>query len=108
MENVIRSCGIVLRRQEPRRQSISLLHRHLGRIETFSASLYAGRLITNGSLIEYALDQKGQNFVLHDILLIEQLSYAKIGDMRFFHHLLELAYYGIPIGAGALDIFELL
>jgi hypothetical protein len=106
MNEQIVSCGIVLKRQQPRRLHISLLDRCLGRIEAYPSSVANCRNVCNGALVEYVIEQRPLGALLHDVKILDMVSYSSTLEMKFFHHLLELAYYGIPIGAGAADIFE--
>lgn len=102
-----KSLGIVLKKQVPRRQKISLLDRHFGRIEAVPMSMHAALRMGNGAVVEYTLEKK-QPFLLHDITLLESMSEVSPKDLLFFHHLLEMSYYGIPLEGQAEDIFELL
>ena len=39
--------------------------------------------------------------------LLENMSGITQQKMLFFHHILEMIYFGVPLGATSLDIFEL-
>ncbi|HJM68613.1 MAG TPA: hypothetical protein QGF02_01585 [Candidatus Babeliales bacterium] len=103
-----KSIGIVLKKQFPRHQKISLLDQTYGRIEAIPISVHAIARVSHGSLVEYVAEQQGHHFVLHEMQLLETLPRMTEQSMLFFHHVLEIVYYDVPLGAASDDLFHLL
>ena len=103
-----KSIGVVLKKQFPRHQKISLLDQAFGRLEGVPTSLHAIARVSHGSLVEYVVEPQGQVYFLHEMQLIENMHYSAEQDILFFHHVLEMIYYGVPVGAIPDDIYDLL
>ncbi|OGB96997.1 hypothetical protein A3F06_01435 [candidate division TM6 bacterium RIFCSPHIGHO2_12_FULL_36_22] len=103
-----KSIGIVLKKQFPRQQKISLLDQTYGRIEAVPISMHAIARVSHGSLVEYVAEQQGHHFILHDMQLLATLPRITEQNMLFFHHILEIVYFDVPLGAISEDVFHLL
>lgn len=62
-----------------------------------------------GSLVEYTIERERGPYVYLTELKITDLPFA-LGrdDIHFWHHVLELCYYFVPVGTSAYPVFELL
>lgn len=94
--------GIILRKFTPHK--VALLDQDRGRIDL----LFFGQSYSPGALIHYQL--KGNQEPLRaDSIIFEQFPpIASYADLLFFHHVLELVYFFIPLHSSTTGIFELL
>ncbi len=96
--------GVVLKNYEPKSSKIALVDKELGRID----GVVFSRTICVGSLLHYDV-QRGRNGYLLEHVKVDNLPLALArSDLLFFHHVLELCYYFIPVASEVAGIFELL
>lgn len=84
---------------------IALLDQSAGRVD----GIITSPLVCVGSMIEYRVDKhKGTLLYIkqHSIVGVP-LSIARL-DILFWHHVLELCYYFVPLGSFTQQLFELL
>lgn len=98
------SAGIVLRNYKNDYYKVSLLDKEHGHI----TGIVSHNNVSQGSLITYMLEQKGQLFFVSDIQFIAIPFGLAQQDLLFLHHILEVVYYFAPIGSGFTQIFDLL
>ena len=98
--------GIVLKNYQPKKNKISLLDEHLGRIESF-APFSIKQPLHVGSLVRYFPVQAGSLYQLEGIQILEVPLELARSDIYFFHRVIELCYYFLPLEAAANDTFNL-
>lgn len=99
--------GIVLRRYMPKKQKISVLDAHLGRIE---AVIRDERLLENiwpGMELVYVPVEAMGVYVLDQATLIAAPFISARFDIDFLHHILELSYYFLELHDVNSDMFSL-
>src|SRR3990167_5743477 len=84
---------------------IALLDHSAGRVD----GIIASPLVRVGSMIEYRVDKhKGTlRYIKYHTIVGVPLSIARV-DILFWHHVLELCYYFVPLGSFTQQLFELL
>jgi hypothetical protein len=100
--------GIVLRSYFPEKQKVSVLDIQLGRINGIPQDTKMGMRLPHGSLIAYTVKQVSVNFILYDIDLIDLPLGWEFTNFLFFHQLLELCFYFLPLHAQAQEVFYLI
>jgi len=96
--------GIVLRKNTKGISTFFILDKDLGKIHAASDRSD----ISCGSLIMYNFVQHHSVAYIGSINIVELPTIQSIDDLIFFHHVLELAYYFIPLGNNTPEIFDLL
>lgn len=83
---------------------VALLDQRVGRINAISS-----RQLCVGSLLHYVVERETENAVFISQVTVTDLPFV-LGkeDIFFWHHVLELCFYFIPLGAQADEVFELL
>jgi len=99
-----RHVGILLRKNSQRLSQVFLLDKNMGKIQTICDRLDLSR----GSLMAYNVITYGSSMKLNHIDLLDLPIIQNVHDLMFFHQVLELSYYFIPLGKVVTDIFELL
>lgn len=97
------STGIVLKKHFPRKQTITVLDKVWGK----RIGVPPTQDICLGSLISYTTNQSTNVVFMHSLERhAVPLSLAR-NDLLFFHQVLELCYYFIPLQSPAPDVFHL-
>jgi len=99
-----RHIGILLRRNSQRLSHVFLLDKNMGKIQTMCDRTDLSR----GVLMGYNLTTYGSSMKLNNVDLLDLPDIGSIHDLMFFHQILELSYYFIPLDTGVPEIFELL
>lgn len=100
--------GIVLRNYLPEKQKVSVFDVQLGRINGIPHDTKMGMRLAHGSLIAYTVKQLSLNFILYDLDLIDMPLQWTFANFLFFHQLLELCFYFLPLHGHAEDVFCLI
>lgn len=96
--------GIVLRNFSPKKNKLALIDDRLGRID---GAFFVSQVHT-GALLSYHVRGMPGRYLVEQLNMLDvPLSLAR-NDILFFHHVLELCYYFIPIGSCIQGIFNLL
>ena len=95
--------GIILKNYQPKKHKIGVFDKNLGRIECLAP--YGADYIPVGTLIAYFPLNSRYLYDLEGLEVREvPLNLARY-DFYFFHHILELSYYFLPLGSPAESIF---
>lgn len=98
--------GIVLRNYPPTYQKYAIFDEQLGKIECIIDAKIKKRF-SNGAIITYSYRNKGHYYLLNDIELIDIPFALARNDILFFHHILEICYYFLPLESYAGTAFHL-
>jgi len=96
--------GILLCKDNRNSKRFFILDKKLGKF----CALSDRSDISCGSLMTYNLSKRNSWMTLHHIDVLELPVIQNLDDLIFFHHVLELSYYFIPLAKMANDIFDLL
>lgn len=96
--------GIVLKSYQPYTCKVILLDADYGKI----TAVPHRENMSNGVCISYYLQEQPNIFFMRDIEIIDMPMALAREDIFFVHHILELCYYFIPMGACVPGIFPLL
>lgn len=107
MNNVVHE-GIILRNYIPKKQKLSILDSNLGRIECISLNSKNNHRLFSGAFINYTLKKFNMYYVVENTNIIDFPQDLIDHNFAFFHHVLELCYYFLPLDQEASDIFELI
>lgn len=99
----VQKIGIVLRHQ-PEKGKIALIDHEGLRIEAYSNK----ETVIVGSLIGYTHTQHHVHYQVSNIEIIDVPMQLVRKDVLFFHHILEVCYYFIPVGSCIKDVFNFL
>lgn len=101
---MVRHIGILLRTTVEQQPTYFLLDKEDGKISAAS-----GRFdISRGSLMAYSLEHRRTKTYVHGIDLLDLPNINSVDELIFFHQVLELSYYFLPLGKAVPDIFYLL
>lgn len=96
--------AIIIKKLYPHDNKVALIDQDKGRI---NAILYKKSII-EGSLIQYSLKTSKMSLLLDDVeYLYTPLEWGK-NDLLFFHHILEICYFFIPLYSCVEGIFNFL
>lgn len=100
-----KSYSAIVIRQLETPYKIALLDRVAGRVD----GIVSSPLVRVGSLIEYTLEKNmgTMRYIRHYSVVDMPFSLAR-ADILFWHHVLELCYYFVPLGSFTQQLFELL
>lgn len=99
--------GIVLKRYMPKKQKISVLDAHLGRIEAVIRDERLLQCVWPGMELAYIpIEGPGFHYLDHASLIAAPFVSAQ-QDIGFLHHMLELSYYFLEINDVTPEIFSL-
>ncbi len=87
---------------------LSVLDSQLGRIECKLVRRKTPYIVNNGALVHYIISKNRKLFQLDALELQHIPFFLASQDIYFFHHILELSYYFLPLEYPHDDIFELL
>ncbi len=94
--------GIVLKQIS--QHKVALLNDIVGRVD--AVAIKAPHL---GALIQYRVErEKGSLLFLNHVSIVDLPFFLGSSDILFWHHVLELSYYFMPVGSYAAELFELL
>lgn len=103
---IIRHEGIVLKNYQPRKDKIAVVDAYFGKIECFMPS--RPKQVHTGSLMRYFLRNVGTLYALEGIEVIEvPLALARC-NLYFFHTILEISYYFLPLDAPGDAVFSMI
>ena len=106
---MIRNQGIILKTYVPKKCKISLLDKKCGKIEVISPRVSFLESLLPGMVVTYFLWKRPG--CLDELRAIElddvPLTLAR-RDIYFFHHVLELCYYFLPLNLAVGDIYDLI
>lgn len=97
--------GIVLKNYQPKKAKLAILDMHAGKIESFMPK--KPYEVHVGSLLAYNLDKVGILYALQNVDVIHVPLVLARNDLYFFHSVLELVYYFLPLDAPTDFIFPL-
>lgn len=98
---MIEGHGIVLKTFFTSKDKIALLDMTHGKITAVPTT----QQICLGALIRYTIDKRIATYHLSSIECIELPLAFSHSDLFFYHHVLELCYYFIPLDSGPSDLF---
>jgi len=96
--------GIIIKTFFTKKIKIALLDAELGKIEGVPPS----DIWCVGSLIEYSIPDKKEHSMLHNMGLVSLPLLLARTDILFFHHILELCNFFIPVGSYVTGMYELI
>ncbi len=96
--------GIVLKKHKYT-DTISLLDAHLGHIK---AIVYRAFCVSVGDVLSYQIDKRGKHYILLGCKIEQQPFLLSFHDIFFLHHIIEICYYSIPLGADEKEVFDLI
>jgi len=99
-----RSIGILVRITKDQQPTYIIVDEEYGK---FSAIAVRSD-ISRGSLLSYSVTQQRNKTCIHGIDVLDLPTINNEYDLIFFHQVLELVYYFLPLGKQASDIFCLL
>ncbi len=99
--------GIVLKNYLPHKYKLSVLDCNLGRIEALVRNKKIIESLAHGAHIEYMPIVQQPFYCLEGLELIDSPFIWAVQDLAFFHHMLEIAYFFLPLHAPMPTIFEL-
>lgn len=99
------SVGIILRHYSYSVYKIACLDQQLGRIDLI---LSRQKSIMVGGLMQYTAEPKKNNYFIKSLSLIDIPLQLAQSDLLFFHHVLELIYFFVPVGTPPYELFDLL
>jgi len=115
---VKKNIGIILKRYQPKKRTISILDRELGKIRCVPrnqnivlGSLVAYTITSNQSpkrLTSSGLTNNRLPYFIQEVEILHIPFETAIDDILFFHHVLELCYSFIPPQCPAAEIFEII
>jgi hypothetical protein len=100
--------GIVLKNYLPKKYMLSVLDPQLGRIEAVVSQWRLLDRIAHGARIQYQPVQKGSLYRLDGFEIIDAPFFWARTDLLFFHHMLELVYFFVPLHITVTAVFNLL
>lgn len=101
---VKRHTGIIIKKHAPKNMKVSLLDSELGKIN----AVFHDDTLSRGSLVRYNAKPKESIVFISDIELLDVPMVLAKDDLLFFHHVLELCYYFLPLEFPVEDIFDLM
>lgn len=102
----MKNIGIVLKTFFPFKQQILVLDRKVGKVFLSSKNKSNLLRLCNGIIFEYNLESENDKNLVTEVDIIR---FPKIGEnILFFHHILELYNFFIPIGFTYCQLFDLL
>ena len=96
--------GIIVKSFIPQKQKLCVLDETLGKIMCVPNRDH----LSNGLQISYYAQEKNNIHFLHNIEIIDAAFSLAQEDILFYHHVLELCYYFVPLGSYAPALFDLL
>jgi len=108
MKHELCSRGIILKKHFPKRLKISLIDESYGHIGAVPSSWQWASYASIGALISYDLFSEHDIYFIKNIELISIPLYRNESTMLFFHHMLEICYFCVPIHGGQHECFQIL
>lgn len=102
----MKNIGIVLKTFFPSKQKVLVLDRNLGKIFLISKNQNNLLRLCNGVIFEYNLESINDKNLIVELDIIKFPNVGK--NILFFHHILELYNFFIPIGFMYCQLFDLL
>jgi hypothetical protein len=99
--------GIVLRTYVPQKQKLSVLDANRGRIDCVPQDTRAAHQLTTGAYMTYGIRPWHAYYIVYDTDIVDMPLYWAHENLLFFHHVLELCYYFLPVDNIVEDIFIL-
>lgn len=104
----MKNLGILLKKYTPKKEKISVLDNSLGRIEA-TVKMNQIQALNHGALFSYTIESVHTNlYCINNIEILNVPFTLAKQDIYFFHHLLELCYYFLPLDIAYPSIFELI
>jgi hypothetical protein len=103
---LIRHEGIVLKNYQPKKEKVAVLDVHAGKIECFMPA--QPKEVHVGSLLHYFPTKVGALYALQNVEVIHVPLALARHDLYFFHTILELCYYFLPLDAPTDSLFSLI
>ena len=100
--------GIVLRANSAYKSTVTVLDKCCGKKEGFIAIKKRTHNLSHGALLCYSAKEKQSRLWLDDIHLLDMAEHWAGEHFLFFHHILELADYFLPLNQEASSVFQLL
>lgn len=98
---MVEGLGIVLKTFFSSAYKISLLDLDHGKITAVPST----NQICAGALVRYMLAKRGNNYQISSIEYIALPLALDRNDLFFYHHVLELCYYFVPLDGGPCNLF---
>ncbi|MEX0940119.1 MAG: hypothetical protein WDZ41_02070 [Candidatus Babeliales bacterium] len=99
--------GFVLRSYMPKKQKISILDESLGKIEATYFQFGKMSQLSAGVLMCYYPLYRNSWYELEQMVIYDMPFDIVRQDINFYHQVLELCYYFLPLNCAADDIFNL-
>jgi hypothetical protein len=96
------SHGIILKTFFEKKRTLVMLDRTHGKIVCSSTK----EPLCVGGLMKYYLQKNSYTYVAHAIEYIGLPCHLNKDDLLFFHAVLEICYYFIPLDSNALEVFQ--
>lgn len=106
MNETYSNTGIVLKTFLPDKYKVIIFDRSLGKFDAIVPSTIKHFNLCNGLLVNYNYQLKGKLQFIDNINIINDPFLLAQNDLLFFHHILELCYYFIPMGISCDDLFD--
>lgn len=105
MVAVQKHTGIVLKSYLPQQHKLALLDERLGRINIMSGVLK--HKLVQGLLLEYYPERSGRWAVVSGVEIIAEPRAWAQHDLLFFHHVLEICYFFVPLESVVRPVFDM-
>jgi hypothetical protein len=103
-----KNLGILLKNYSPKKEKVSVLDSVLGRIEAVLHNANI-RSLHNGTLFSYHAELRYTNIYTFTTVEILDIPFGLAKhDIYFFHHMLELCYYFLPLHVACPSVFDLI
>lgn len=104
-----KNLGILLKNYSPKKEKFSIFDSLLGRIEATIKINHKTQVVHNGTLFSYTVEPSHKSiYSLNNIEILNVPFNLAKQDIYFFHHMLELCYYFLPLQIAYPAIFELI
>lgn len=98
--------GIVLRTYVPHKQKIVIFDDKLGKIEALVNKRIQLERMASGFFLSYTLEPCGIYYLIKNSTIIDSPTYWAQHNILFFHHIMELCFFFLPLESQAADLFN--
>jgi hypothetical protein len=96
--------GIILKKHERSQHTLVLFDSVLGKID----AIFTSMPIVHGAVLQYQMRERFGRYFIDNFEIIDVPIMQTHNDILFFHHILEICFYFLPMGDANVTIFNLL